>query len=177
MIKTFSISGSGAVGSDTREVRVARADELIDELVVDGRITAMKDPRTLFTGAVWRDRALIAGATIRYIGTFRRPERVVASLTARDPSMDAALCSQLWIDYNRRLIELYDESPFPIVDFDLEPDRYLAQVTSAFVELGLEPPPRLEFFDGSLRHQETLHEWDSTTASIYDELSARSIEL
>jgi hypothetical protein len=154
---------------------IARADELIDELVVDGRITAMKDPRTLYTGPGWRDRALAAGAEVRYIGTFRRPERVVASLRARDPDMDPAACRQLWVGYNRRLIALHDESPFPIVDFDLGPDDYLAAVRHAFVELGLAPPPSLDFFEQQMRHQETLDVLDANTAAVYEGLVARRI--
>jgi hypothetical protein len=152
-----------------------RADELLDELVVDGRITAMKDPRSLFTGAGWRERALAVGASIKYIGTYRRPERVIASLTARDPEMDQALCRRLWVEYNRRLIALHDESPFPIVDFDLGADNYLAAVRHAFVQLGLEPPQELGFFEQGLRHQATNETLDTETAEVYRNLNARRI--
>jgi hypothetical protein len=153
---------------------VARADELIAELVVEGRITAMKDPRTLFTGPGWRERAEAAGTTIKYIGTYRGPERVVASLTARDPEMDPALCRRLWVKYNQRLIALHDEFAFPIVDFDLAPHDYLSAVRTAFIELGLAPPGTLDFFENDLRHQETMDALDPIADAIYRDLNARS---
>lgn len=156
---------------------LARADELLDELVVEGRITAMKDPRTLFTGVGWRDRAIAAGVEISHIGTFRRPERVVASLTARDSEMDPAACLGLWVEYNRRLIALHDVAPFPLVDFDLPADDYLATVRVAFTQLGLQPPSELGFFDQGLRHQSTADSLDTTTAAVYRELQRRRLDV
>lgn len=153
----------------------ARADELLDDLLEDGRITAMKDPRTLLTGDGWRRAADRAGAVISDIGTFRRPERVVASLTARDPSLDPTHCLSLWASYNRRLLELHDRSAFPIVDFDLPADDYLSQVRWAFAELDLEPPEQLDFFEGGLRHQDHADpELKPDVEAIYRELQRRS---
>lgn len=153
----------------------ARADELLGELLQPGRITAMKDPRTLLIGDGWRRAARRADVPCSNIGTFRRPERVVASLTARDPSLDPGECLGLWVAYNRSLLDLHDQAPFPIVDFDLPADRYLLQVRAAFEKLGLGPPEQLDFFEGGLRHQDdSAPRLDADVEAIYRELQARS---
>lgn len=153
-----------------------RADELLDELLADGRITAMKDPRSLLTGDGWRRAAERAGARISEIGTFRRAERVVASLTARDPSLDTAACLDLWADYNERLLQRHDVEPFPILDFDLPSQEYLDQVRSAFMSIELAPPEDMPFFEQSLRHQAVnpAARDDSPIERLHRELSARS---
>jgi hypothetical protein len=153
----------------------ARADELVDQLVVEGRITAMKDPRSLYTGDGWRARAAAAGAEIAHIGTVRRPERVIASLTARDPALDPVRCGQLWAAYNTRLIRLHDRSPFPIVDFDLPADRYLESVRSAFAAIGLDSPDQLGFFEQDLRHQGVDAGVDPEIEAIHAELQRRCV--
>jgi hypothetical protein len=150
------------------------ADEILRDVLDEGRITAMKDPRSLFTGEMWRQRAELLGARVELVGTFRRPRPVAESLFARDPLMSIADGEELWERYNRRLLDLHDSRPFPLIDFDLGPDPYLAAVRAAFDELGLDVPPAFEFFERDLRHQEP-RPVSGSHAATYAELQRRSV--
>lgn len=130
---------------------VDRRDRLIESLAADsgGAAWGFKDPRTLLTLGFWRER--LAGA--RFIGTFRHPAQVARSLTARDPSMPWSLAIDLWLAYNQRLLAIQESMPFPLVDFDTAPDRYVATVEVLARELGLPGNASVvdEFFEPALR--------------------------
>lgn len=108
-----------------------------------------KDPRTLLTLPFWRERL----GDARLVGTFRHPAQVARSLVARDPSMpfDAAL--DLWLAYNRRLLDLQAAAPFPLVDFDVASDAYVATVDALAGDLRLPGTGGAadEFFEEGLR--------------------------
>lgn len=115
----------------------------------DGAPWGFKDPRTLLTLPFWRERLPHA----RFVGTFRNPAQVARSLTARDPSMPIQAAFDLWRAYNARLLALYAQAPFPLLDFDIDRRDYLAEIDGLVRELDLPAPgPHPdEFFDNALR--------------------------
>lgn len=112
-----------------------------------------KDPRSLLTLPFWRERI----GDARLVGTFRHPVQVARSLTARDPSMPVAAALDLWLAYNRRLLDLYAQAPFPLVDFDMRPDAYVAVVDALAGDLQLPGHGGAadEFFEEGLRTEAT----------------------
>ena len=112
-----------------------------------------KDPRLLFCLDAWRQ------PSDQLIGTFRHPEAAAQSLhlrnNARRKKVPLALSDwrQLWYLYNRRLLTLYRDAPFPIVNFDWEPHRYRRAVQHMAGELSLPCNETAgDFFDPSLSH-------------------------
>lgn len=108
---------------------------------------AVKDPRMVLTLEAWLERE----PGLALVGTFRHPSAVGRSLLERN-EMPIPKGLHLWHVYNTRLLEIWEDRPFPIVDFDLPPEAYLDQVTKALSELGC-PAERseLSFFEDSLR--------------------------
>lgn len=114
-----------------------------------GRVWGVKDPRMLFCLHWWRTPA------DKLVGTFRHPHTVRESLEKRnreikDPVPDDHL-EDLWYRYNLRLVELYRQQPFPIIDFDWEETRYCQAVAGLARNLGL-TGTTTDFFDRSLMH-------------------------
>jgi hypothetical protein len=110
----------------------------------------IKDPRMLFCLPAWRD------AGMSCVGIFRHPVAVARSLETRNRARARPIpgCDwdELWYRYNRKLLDLYETEPFPIVNFDWEAERYRSAVRSLARSLSLDPQGE-EFFDPALRHQ------------------------
>jgi len=155
-----------------REQRRER-DAIIEELA--GRTPkfwGFKDTRTLFTLPFW----LEAIQKPRFIGTFRHPNQVARSLQNRDGA-PIEQSWELWRIYNQRLLELARQYGFALVNFDLEPDAYLADTVAKLVNLGLDPAltrNAAAFFDAELRSPPAdnadTHELPANVASLYKEL-------
>ncbi|MHC4262781.1 MAG: sulfotransferase family protein [Planctomycetota bacterium] len=105
-----------------------------------------KDPRTLLTLDFW----LESGVEFRFVGTFRHPHEVAASLTRRD-RMPQAKGFELWSHYNTRLLELHARAPFPMLSFDLAPEAYTERLGRIVEELELGGGDA-DFFDTALRN-------------------------
>nr|GGI01749.1 hypothetical protein GCM10011355_33120 [Aquisalinus luteolus] len=117
----------------------------------DKPVWGAKDPRALFLLDGW-----LAETAPRFVGTFRHPAAVVASLCHRakkwkkEMSSDHAL--SLWQAYNERLIARHDASPFPILRYGT-PD-YADRLAGIIETLGLDTSARIDFFeDGLMTHQ------------------------
>ena len=109
---------------------------------------AFKDPRSMFALTAWQD----ALPDLRYIGTFRHPGAVAQSLHRRG-KMPPEQGFDLWLRYNRRLLELHERFGFGLLCFDLEPAVYMQAVQSAFSRLGLDSSHTgSAFFEESLRN-------------------------
>lgn len=117
-----------------------------------------KDPRILFTLPFWLGG--LKRQQIHFIGTFRHPLAVAKSLNARDPNMTIEHGLSLWRQYNQRLLAQYQERPFPVVNFNQQPEAYLQAVSTAIEKLNLFDISisNLDFFDNTLRHQTSLDE-------------------
>jgi hypothetical protein len=116
-----------------------------------GQTWGFKDPRTLFLLDGWFD--LVPG--LRLAGSFRHPLETAASLTTRDGfSTEKGL--GLWQAYNRQMLFWHarSESPssFPIVFYDSDCERYLAEVQTIAAALGLDASAPIRFRDESLTH-------------------------
>lgn len=106
-----------------------------------------KDPRTILLVDFWRE----AIPNLMVVATVRHPRFVAQSLLRRGGgSIDEWL--DLWAYYNERLLALHRADPFPIVRFDLGEAPYRDSLVLAISRLGLQAPPRMEFFDPILRH-------------------------
>ncbi len=82
----------------------------------------LKDPRMLLTLDAW----LPLIPACQFIGTFRHPESVADSLAKRGKLAVAhEVGRSLWTRYNRILVQLHRERKFPLVNFDVEGDRYI----------------------------------------------------
>ncbi len=144
----------------------AQRDAIIRQLEVEP-IWGFKDPRTLLTLAGWLERVPDA----RLVGTLRHPARVAASLASRPAPLyvEPVHGLALWRRYNRRLLALWRETPFPILDFDDEPAEYRRDLDAACRYLGLVGSP--EFFDEAFRHSSSaVGLIDEETAELYEEL-------
>lgn len=129
-----------------------------------------KDPRCLVTWGGWA----VALPGVQCIGTVRHPLAVALSLARRDPSWDIERGVRLWEAYNRRLLALYRERPFPIVDFDRPPEEYLAALLKLREVLGFrDAMPSGQFFESELRH----HAPDTRAADVSESALALHSEL
>jgi hypothetical protein len=111
-----------------------------------------KDPRTLLTLDGWIE----AVPQLRLVGVFRHPETVAQSLVVRSGlSRNSGL--DLWCQYNRRLLALYRERPFPVLYFSEDPGEFRRQLVRLAVLLGLNAPPGgLQFLEPELLHSAPL---------------------
>ena len=122
---------------------------------------AFKDPRTLLTLEAW----LAALPRPAFIGTFRHPLVVAASLSKRQ-GWELARGIDLWCHYNRRLLTFHARFGFPLLDFDLPPATYAQRFRDALRTLGLgEGPAELDFYDTALVNQR-LETDDSAVPSV-----------
>ena len=110
-----------------------------------------KDPRSLFTLSGFQ-RCL--GDSMEFVGTFRNPYSVAKSLQTRTPYIDGSLFwLELWYQYNERLIRLWEQYQFPLMDFDL-PDALYAEHLDALIkrlQLPISAKDDSGFFNPSLR--------------------------
>ena len=134
-----------SVGRWTRAERRA-ADRIIASFHGSG-CWGFKDPRATLFHEGWRER--LPG--LAFVGIFRHPSAVAASLQVRGgmPEADAV---RLWLVYNRRLLALHREQPFPLLCFDDDVDTLHRQIDAAASGLGLRPIGHDRFFTHELKH-------------------------
>jgi len=126
-----------------------------------------KDPRTLFLLDGWFD--LVPG--LRLAGSFRHPLETAASLTTRDGfSTEKGL--GLWQAYNRQMLFWHARSPFPVVFYDSDSARYLAEVQAMAGALGLDASAPIRFRDESLTHHAVALAPPSDCLSLWHDLHA-----
>lgn len=82
---------------------------------------AIKDPRMLLFLDTWRAHSRHHDL----VGTFRHPLAVAGSL-ARRSGMPIDHGVRLWCRYNRELVAAHQREAFPLIDFDLDGEAYLA---------------------------------------------------
>jgi hypothetical protein len=153
-----------------------RRDAILSE--IPGEVIGVKDPRIVLLLELWRD------LSPRHIGVIRNPVAVRKSLERRarergepHPQLSPAGWEELWVIYNRALLEEHRRASFPVIDFDRHADLD-AQVRAALAAHGVEAPAESRFFDRTLVGQD-LDEWRSQAISseavdLWDELASRS---
>jgi hypothetical protein len=112
-----------------------------------------KDPRTLLTLEGW----LALGIEPDYIGIFRHPMAVAASLMQRSAdAMDLQTALSLWYAYNKRLLHRYEEKAFPLLCFDWAEDDFHDALARAMKQIGLQPgSDDKRFYTAELVHQQS----------------------
>ena len=124
-------------------------DEILDRFRSGpGHWWGFKDPRVVLTLPFW----LEAIDDPRFIGTYRHPHRVALSLQNRN-RMAFDESYQLWLAYNKCLINYIKCYEFPIVDFDLDDSEYRKDVAEKLQGIGLKSQNDESFFDPKLRTQ------------------------
>jgi len=132
-----------------------------------------KDPRTLLTLDGW----LALGIAPDYIGIFRHPMAVAASLIQRSAdAMDLQKALALWYSYNKCLLQRYQDKPFPILCFDWSENEFHRALAAAMTRIGLQPGnDDGKFYTAELVHQlsgETRLPWK--IGRLYKKLRAIS---
>ncbi len=94
-----------------------------------------KDPRALLALPLWNQ--VIPEA--RYVGIFRHPLAVKASLQRRDARTSDRTCLELWYHYNRQLYRELRRRPFPLFSFDWDEERFHARLNEVLLDLNLAP--------------------------------------
>ncbi len=101
----------------------------------------------------------------------RNPVAVRNSLASRarerpekHPELSAREWEEVWVVYNRALLDWHRRSPFPVIDFD-RPDELGARVTAALEFWGLEAGAASEFFDPELASAGGEGDWTADVSS------------
>lgn len=136
-------------------------DQLITQLNAQAPAWMFKDPRTLLTLTFWQEGLKNSNNTLQFVGTFRHPSKVALSLYQRS-QMPLREGIELWLHYNRILLDTFQQSPFPLLCFDLPRTEYLNQLTTAIESLNanLQPEHQLSvsaaqsFYATPLIHQQ-----------------------
>lgn len=110
-----------------------------------------KDPRSLLTLTGF---SACIGKDMEFVGTFRNPYSVAESLQARTPYIDGReFWLELWYQYNERLLGLWEQYHFPLIDFD-QPDALYAEHLDFLIKKLQLPTPAEDgygFFNPALR--------------------------
>lgn len=111
-------------------------------------LMGFKDPRTLLTLEGWKELE----PHLEFAGIFRHPNAVAASLERRN-GMARKQALYLWYEYNRRLLQEYRRTPFPILCFDTPEQEFQHNLGEVIERLGLQHPDTQDrFFDGGLKN-------------------------
>jgi hypothetical protein len=133
-----------------------------------------KDPRTILVIDGW----LEAIPDLVMVATIRHPVAVARSLQKRAAGGTLDDWLRLWLDYDERLLRLYQARPFPIIDFDLPAERYQRRLGAVIAELGLRQPTQAQpFFEPSLRSDgQPGLELPAPVTAVYQQLCAIAAE-
>jgi hypothetical protein len=148
----------------------ARAQAEVAELSAGG-LWGFKDPRSLLMIRAWRGLCREA----RFIGIFRNPVDVAASLVAMR-ACDEATAYELWDHYNRRLLALHQELEFPLLCFDDSAEWLHERLAPVLPQLGLAPSKGIGFYSKRLKHHSSTREdIPADHVRLYDALRARRV--
>jgi hypothetical protein len=117
---------------DWKPEHFERAKRILAEYAAHA-VWGFKDPRTLLTLDGW----LKLVPDLEPVGIFRHPTRVARSLERRD-EMPKERALDLWLLYNRRLLELHRRGSFPILSFDDDAAILETKLSQAAGMLGLD---------------------------------------
>lgn len=143
----------------------------------DREIWGFKDPRLLLCFEAWRQ----ALPSLEPVGVFRHPAAVARSLMERDGfALDKGVA--LWSHYNQRLLGLHRQHPFPLIEFDADPEKVrqgLARLLHQLELPGADGPAfghALNVFEpGRRHHADARLALPSPVLDLYEELRRRSL--
>ena len=151
----------------------ARRDELLDGYQSLPRPWGIKDPRMLLTYPFWENQL----PAHSLIGTFRHPKAVARSLSARKGmSIPLKQAYKLWDTYNLKLLEHLKTQSFPVLNFDLPPEKYYENIRTVAKKLALPSKNEENFFDSNLINQKQygLKQCPKELLPTYEKLLALS---
>ena len=130
---------------------IANLETLLKEFQ-DNDPWGLKDPRILFILDGWMQLT-----KPRFIGTFRHPEQVAASLMNRaqhwQQAMNLETALNLWAVYNQRMLALHTVENFDIIRYDIEPNLYHKKLIKAGHKFGIDVPDTPRFRETALHNQ------------------------
>ena len=131
-----------------------------------------KDPRTLFVIEGWQE--LIPN--LKLVGIFRNPMAVALSLQHRDQfTIEKGL--DIWMKYNERLLELYQKSNFPIIEFINNTILLQRSIKTLVSILELKQRDISTFFSKELVHNESsITELPEEVLILYKKLQTISVK-
>ena len=144
-------------------------DTIIEEFMkIPEQFVGFKDPRTMFTLPFWVE-GFNSKMTIKYVGSFRNPSSVIASLQKRNTQMSFENALELWKKYNQRLVSYYNERSFSLISFDKDEDAYKQDIQYIAKILGLkyENAGNNFFYDMSLNNQKTTKNSIEDTEALF----------
>jgi hypothetical protein len=122
-----------------------------------------KEPRTLLTLNGWLD----ALPKARLVGTFRHPMAVAQSLNTRN-GMSIERGMDLWLPYNRLLLQVCQEHEVLMVCFDWSPQRYSRALAELAKRLSLTlPSSGFDFFEAALQRNSVIQN-DELPPKVHD---------
>ncbi|MGB3404757.1 MAG: tetratricopeptide repeat protein [Microcoleaceae cyanobacterium] len=134
-----------------------RRDQLIAQFYKQSAVWMFKDPRTVLLLPFWQEGI----KNLLFLGSFRHPLEVALSLYHRSQiSLSIHDGIQLWLHYNRQLLAIFDNSPFPLICFDLPQQQYLEKLQNIINHLNQQLPQAMQlsstaacqFYDSTLVH-------------------------
>lgn len=144
----------------------------------DRPVWGFKDPRTIFTLPFWQE----AVPNMQYVATFRHPFAVGRSLSRRGPNLQPSIGPiELWVKYNRRLLQHIAAHDIPLVSFDWAADVYLKAMDHLADRLGVRPhgPAENPFYEQGLRTSDgdkgLPQSMGPRVRVIYEELLSRAM--
>jgi len=146
---------------------------IISQLSHSTRPWGFKDPRTLLVLDGWQEAAPDA----KFVGTFRHPLQVAASLEARD-GMTRSKALQLWLYYNDLLLQQHSKQGFPLIEFEADAERMARKFEKLSSLLCLQATEAPAFYTPNLIHN---HDNDQGMAAelviLYEELKKRELQI
>lgn len=151
----------------------AALDAIVAEYPAD-KAWGLKDPRVLLTLDVW-----IEALKPRFVGTFRHPDEVCASLRRRAKAWKTPLGADealdLWIAYNSRLVAHYERNPFPVLRYDQPAEAYRDKVRAVARALDLPAPDAISFLDPDLKHESADAPAPERCRGLWERLTAIAV--
>lgn len=144
--------------------------QIIDRYPTD-RVWGMKDPRTLLTLEGW-----LEVIRPRFVGTFRHPDEVRASLQRRAEKWGASMSDDhaygVWMAYNSALLALHKRQAFPVLNFSVDLERYKASLVRALDHLDLDSASyRFQFLEEGLKNENASGALPDRCAEIWEKLN------
>ena len=137
----------------------------------DDRIWGMKDPRTLLTLEGW-----LNVIQPRFVGTFRHPDEVRASLQRRAAKWGSEMSDEhaygVWRAYNSALLALHGAQPFPVLNFSVDLEVYKQSLVKALDHLGLDTASyQFRFLEEGLKNESASGDIPDSCAVIWEKLN------
>ena len=155
-------------------MRREQLHDVIEEMSTATQLWGFKDPRTLLVLDEWHKQARNFVA----VGIYRHPAAVVRSLRARHEDFTEDDALDLWNAYNEQLLAEHARRAFPLIRFDVAPERLETELASIRSYLGVgDPSAGDDFFDRSLVHNTDDPPVPDRVADVWRELERLTLAL